>query len=334
MKKIITLLLIWVFLLSACGQSQTEIDAAKEKLLQDSSSQELGDNTASQEPFSENQENQDEDKKLVQILPQSEEQFLEFESISETSLTTGEVEISGKTLKNVDKIQVLFSNPTSDFPDDNYTLQTFEGGLWKEFKYFAASRHQVLDYGENNYIFKAYSGDNISETKIVLHVLTDEEKEEQIGTESQLIGEEGDVILVELPTSSKYGEPMRMGEKSFTYTQIKWFEVNKESVTLLTCDGVTDFLTQRINTWYYWNTCRDIVKDKGIKFNVIRLSGEEYIYERHYIDFVHGFYGTYELEKGTGVTSENIAEKNNELKEQEFPSIEIVDDLMRDIVNS
>jgi hypothetical protein len=33
------------------------------------------------------------------------------------------------------------------------------------------------------------------------------------------------------------------------------------------------------------------------------------------------------------VTSENIGDKNSELKEREFPSLEIVDDLMKDIVN-
>jgi hypothetical protein len=89
-----------------------------------------------------------------------------------------------------------------------------------------------------------------------------------------------------------------------------------------------------MTSWYYWNTCRDIVKDKGIKFNVIRLQGDDYVYERHYIDFVHGFYGVYELETGTGVTSENIADKNNELKLREFPSLDIVDDLIKDIVNT
>ena len=102
----------------------------------------------------------------------------------------------------------------------------------------------------------------------------------------------------------------------------------------MSCETLTDYLSERMTSWYYWNTCRDIVKDKGIKFNVIRLQGDDYVYERHYIDFVHGFYGVYELETGTGVTSENIADKNNELKLREFPSLDIVDDLIKDIVNT
>lgn len=332
MKIIISLLLLVVFSLASCGQSQDDIDAAKQKLLQDQ-------NTASQNTSSVNKEEsgqQDTEvqaKKLVQVISISEDQFLNFDDISESSLTSGEVKISGTTTAMVDKIEVEFSNPTSTFPNDMYVLQTFEAGEWKEFKYFAASRHQVLDFGENNYIFKAYSGEKVSETKVVLNV-PNEDEETQTGTETQLIGEEWDVVLVDLPTSSKYGEPMMMGEKSFTYTQIKGLEINKETLSLVDCDGVTDFLSGRLNSWYYWNTCRDIVKDKGIKFNVIRLDGEDYIYERHYIDFIHGFYGIYELEKWSGVTSENIADKNTELKDQEFPSIEVVDDLLKDIVNS
>jgi len=93
-------------------------------------------------------------------------------------------------------------------------------------------------------------------------------------------------------------------------------------------------LRGRINTWFYWNTCRDITKDLGIYFNVLRLEGEKYIYERHYLDFKHNLYGVYELETGTGVTQDTIAEKNNELKEREFSSLEVVDMLMRDIVTS
>ncbi len=89
-----------------------------------------------------------------------------------------------------------------------------------------------------------------------------------------------------------------------------------------------------MTSWYYWNTCRDIVKDYGIKFNVLRLDGEKYIYERHYIDAKHGLYATYELETGTGISKENIAEKNTEFKTREFLSLEVVDDLMKDIVKS
>ena len=64
------------------------------------------------------------------------------------------------------------------------------------------------------------------------------------------------------------------------------------------CDTLETYLSESQTSWYFWNTCRDIVKEKGIKFNVIRLEGETYIYAGHYMDFVNGFYGVVELEKG------------------------------------
>jgi hypothetical protein len=123
-------------------------------------------------------------------------------------------------------------------------------------------------------------------------------------------------------------------ETSFTYTQIKGLEIQKQILWEVSCDDVTEFLAEKLSTWYFWNTCRDIVKDKGIKFNVIRLAWDEYIYERHYIDFTKWLYGTYELETGTGVDKDTIEDKNTELKEKSFPTIEIVDDLMKDILTA
>lgn len=329
MKKI-SLLLIISFVFVWCTTSQKDVSDAKQKLLQDDTQVTQTDEVSSQDA-----EKSEEDSKVaasnIQIIPQDSLWFLSFDDITQSSLTTWEVKISGIARSSVEKIQVLFSNPTSGYPDDDYTLQTYK--QWdSEFRYMASSRHQVLDFGENNYIFRAYSWDQISETKIVLNI--PDESQEVTWIEKQLIGEEDNTIMIDLPTSSKYGEPMMLWESSFTYTQIKWLELSKEIFQQPRCETLTEFLWDRINVWYYWNTCRDIVKEKGIKFNVIRLEGEDYIYERHYIDFVHGFYGTYELEKWSGVTSENIAEKNTLLKEQEFPSLEIVDDLLKDIVNS
>ncbi len=328
MKKIILLGISLVFL-GSCGQSKSDIDAAKQKILGDQASQEVSNDKKANEDTQEQM--QEKSSKDIQIVALSGEQFLDFDTISQTSLNSWEVIISGKTNTQVERIEVLFSNPTSKYPDDNYTLQTFTPGD-TNFRYVASSRNKVLDFGENSYVFTAKSGENISKTKVIL-VVPDPNTEKK-GTEPQLIGVEGNTVLVDLPTSSKYGEPMKLGEASFTYTQIKGLEIKKEIIPQVSCETLTEFLTEKMNTWYYWNTCREIVKDKWIKFNVIRLDGENYIYERHYIDFENGFYGTYELETGTDVTSENIAEKNKKLKEQDFPSLEIVDDLMKDIVKS
>ncbi len=324
MKKIILFLFLSI-VLSSCFNSQKDIDSAKQNLIGDTP-------TPVVETPKEIVKEIPEDS-LVQIIPQDDKWFLKFNSISERSITSGEVIISGTTELSLDSIQVLYSNPTSKFPDDDYTLQAFKTGD-ETFKYIASSKNQVLDFGENDYIFRAKLWNEISETKIIIEVPDKEDTKEETGTESQLIGTEDNTILIDLPTSSKYGEPMKLGEASFTYTQIKWLEINKEILESVTCETLTEYLTERMNSWYYWNTCREIVKEEWIKFNVIRLNGEDYIYERHYIDFSHGLYGVYELETGTGVDSENIADKNTELKSRDFPSLDVVDDLMKDIVNS
>ena len=138
-----------------------------------------------------------------------------------------------------------------------------------------------------------------------------------------------------LPKSVEYGEPLRIGEKSFTYNQLKGLEIEQEILpTDFTCEGITDFLTERLKTWYFWNSCRDIIKERWISFQVIRISGEEYIYEKHYLDLIHGLYAVFELERWIGVDKEMLPEKNQELREKEFPVLEVVDKLMRDIVQS
>ncbi len=333
MKKIVILFILWLLLVSCANK--TEIDSAKQELLW---------NTISENPaWSWELDNLEEEitdleemvanNSLIQIIPLDANSPLEFNEISEDVLTTWEVVISGIAWPDVDKIEVFFTNPNSTFSDDRYVLQTYVKWEW-DFKYIASSKNKVLDYGINEYIFRAYSGIAENETKIILEVPTDAPSKEDNWVESQLIGGESDSLLIDLPTSTKYGEPLLLWEDSFTYTQIKGLEIQKQALWVISCDEVTDYLTEKLSTWYFWNTCRDIVKDKWIKFNVIRLAGDEYIYERHYIDFTKWLYGTYELETGTGVDKDNIEEKNDELKEEEFPTIEIVDDLIKDILQA
>lgn len=331
MKKILLLVTLWLFLASCWNK--TEIDSAKQELLGESLIQEdtTSWNLANEELTPE--EDTVENSSLVQIIPMDANSPLSFNEISEDVLTTGEVVISWLAGPDVDKIEVIFTNANSTFSDDRYVLQTYVKWEW-DFKYIASSKNKVLDYGVNEYIFRAYTGIAENETKIILKVPSSTPSKEDNGSESQIIGSEDDSLFIELPTSTKYGEPLLLGEDSFTYTQIKGLEIQKETLWVVSCDDVTDFLTNRLSTWYYWNTCRDIVKDKWIKFNVIKLVGNEYVYERHYIDFTKWLYGTYELETGTWIDKDNIEEKNNELKEEEFPTIEIVDDLMKDILQA
>jgi len=200
-------------------------------------------------------------------------------------------------LVDVDKITVSFTNKTSDYPDDFYTLKTFKPG-----------------------------------TRIVLALW---EEDESVEDESKLVGVEENVELVDLPTSQSFGKPLMLGEDAFTYSEIDNLEVKKISVPELSCDNVTDFLSNNINTWFYWNTCRDLLKDKVITFYVVKLNGEEYVYEKHYVDYVNSFYGVYDVQTGTWITKDNIAEKNKELKalNEEFENTTQVDRLFKEIVN-
>ncbi|MDA9129313.1 hypothetical protein N9J72_02450 [Candidatus Gracilibacteria bacterium] len=344
MYKISFLLCVFLFITS-CGQSQTDIDAAKQKLLGPSVPSETstgatasGSSDVVQESVEGTDEELDNDEQVVtsgtvQIIPQTAEQFLDFDDIDESELINGELEISGNTVTKVDKIQVLFSNFESNFPNDDYTLQTFEAGD-RTFRYVASSRNKVLDFGENTYTFRAYSGNEITETRIRVRVNSEIQEQADGGETTRDLTPMDGAAFENLPKDTAYGEAMKLGENSFTYSQIKGLEISQESFENPSCATLTDFLRTRINNWFYWNTCRDLVAGKGIFYNVIRLEGDEYVYERHYVDFENGFYGTYELERGTGVSQDDVAAKNTELRDTPFESTSVVDGLMRDIVNS
>ena len=145
---------------------------------------------------------QSEESSLIQIIPLSVNSPLDFDSISMASLQTGEVIISGRAGPQVEKIEVFFTNPTSKYPNDRYVLQAYSSGD-ETFKYIASSKNQVLDFGQNEYVFRAHVGADEYETKIVLSVL-DDEQVETTGLETNLIGVEDNTILINLPTSSKY----------------------------------------------------------------------------------------------------------------------------------
>lgn len=329
MKKIIVITSLFLLLVS-CWES-SDLTQAKDELLDRNPVVSESENTEQSTERSENTSVTQNSR--IEIIALDADSPLRFDNIPEDSIDSWEVVISGTILNGwgVDKIEVLFSNSSSDFPDDNYTLQTFKA--WDEvFKYIASSKSKVLDTWKNEYIFRAHSWNTENETKVIITVPS--KLEQSVWIETKLIGTENDTLLIDLPTSSRYWEPVQLSETSFTYSDINGLEINKEILPEVTCEALTEYLSERMNTWYYWNTCRDIVKEKWIKFNVIRLDGDEYIYERHYIDFINGLYWVYELETWEGVDSENIKEKNEELKENEYEVLTIVDGLMRDIINN
>ena len=151
--------------------------------------------------------------------------------------------------------------------------------------------------------------------------------------EDSLLLEASPSFELELPSFVDYWDAVATSERSFVYNQVRWLEIFVENIEQeLTCDDLTEFLSSRIANWYFWNTCRTISWEEGLKFNVLRLNGIEYVYERHYIDTSIWIYWILELERGEGIDKDMLPEKNTEFRDREFPLIEITDGLMREII--
>lgn len=355
MKKL--LVIIFCLLLSSCFWSDKDkIEDAKKDLLWDDYKQEetkvVDDNgdlskdistslDKYPEEIKESQDSKDIEnaKEKIKIDYLTKDQFIILDDISEEDLSWFEVKVTWKTNTQVDKIEVLFSNETSDFPDDQYTLQSFNP--WDStFLYVASSNYRVYDYGENEYIFKAYSWDQVSELKLSLirdgeDSTIENDTSDSVWYEKKLFWNEDDTVYISFPKSSSFWDPVFLSADTFTYSLINNFEVKKENNLEINCSNITTKLSDDLNTWFYWNTCRDIIKDKWISFYVIRLwEDDNYFYEKHYIDYDHWLYWVYLLEKWTWVDKDNIKDKNDLLKEinDDFKSSWVVDELFRELV--
>ena len=345
MKKILILTLSFFFLV-ACGNSGN-IEEAKKAMLdwEVSTSNEVDTNTQ-KDPLDISDGSPEveiqwdigdwEEGKTRYFIEQIDEaQLLEFSTLSVADIQDWEVEISGTTIGEVDKITVSFKNSESNYPDDLYTLKTFKPWA-KSFKYLASSRFKVLDFGMNTYEFIAYSWRESSKAILTIDLIDSKKANiNPVGETEKLIGTEVSAELASLPTGWTYGNPVMLWEDAFTYSDINGLEIQKTDTREINCEDLTDYLSDNINTWFYWNTCRDFIKEKAITFNVIRLQDEGYVYQKHYVDYINSFYGVYDIETGTWVTKENIKEKNAELKEKNdtFSNISLVDGLFKDIIN-
>jgi len=351
MKKIIITIFLLLALTSCFGDSKEVIEAKKDLWIIEKTSEDLE---------KEKQENISTDLSedpRISITQLSGEKLLELDKLNYQDFKNGHSKITWKTLWFVDKITVDFSNENSEYPNDSFTLKKFKS-WWDTFAYNANSKFKVLDFWLNKYIFTAEANwkKSVLELKVLVSVNDDEylnwktkkeknnlKKEEETET-TELIWDENDLVFTQLPEWWDFGSVVKLWEKSFTYSDIKWLEIKKEIFKKITCWKnedtdkyfVTEFLGDKLNSYYYWNTCRDLVKDKWIWFYVIRLDWDKYIYEKDYIDLVHWFYWTYELETWTWVTKENISDKNKELKEKnrDFKNTEIVDNLFKKIINN
>lgn len=356
MKKIIILLSLLI-ILSSCFWDSDEVKKAKQDLwvIKITNIVEQDSILDKQEDIKVLEQSWDPRIKITQV---SGEKLLELDPLDYKDFKSGYAKISWKTLGQVDKIIVSFSNNESDFPSDWFTLKKFKG--WDTtFEYNASSKWKVLDFWVNKYRFIAYSWNEKSILELLVVVSEDDKRVlENNGNLSQFEDNKNKELINDnkwdedssnnelfeiniLPKGWDYGDIVKLWEKSFTYSDIKWLEVNQEKFWNITCDKneetgkyfVTELLSEKQKSWYYWNTCRDIIKWKWISFFVTRLEWDNYVYEKHYIDTQHGLYWIYELERWDGATSENLSDKNKELKATngDFESLSVVDSLFRQI---
>lgn len=260
--------------------------------------------------------------------------FIEIDDLEALDFSTREVEITWKTLVNIDKIVVNFTNIESSFPEDKYQLQTFKA--WNStFLYRAFAKYETIDYGANKYTIEAYSWEEVSKIELELFV----ENEEEINSKASFIEanfKESPVVYENLPKNSKFWNPLSIWEWKITYTDIKWLEIESvEKIKLeLDWDSITEYLSDNLESWFFWNTLRPIYNDKWISFYVIRLSWSNYFYEKHYYVPSKWFYWVLELESWEWVQSDKLSLKNTEMKEKndDFVKIEVADELFEEII--
>jgi len=330
MKKILIICMLWMLFSCSFSWESNDIEDAKRELLWDSY-QDNNSGTLKEEDTTENDNNvikEDiSEKILVKKVELTEDQYFTIDDIAKPNYLTKEIEIKWKTDYLLDKIEVSFTNPTSNFPDDNYVLKAFK--TWdKTFVYRAYTKYEVLDKWINEYIITAYFWDKVSKVKLTIEIPEKEEKVvENIDYTWKTIWKEENNVFLQLPENDVFWEVVMMWEDSFTYSNIENLEIDKvNNIEDITCDNLTDYLVNKYG-WSYWNTCRPINTDKWLKFNVLRLDGDNYFYERHYIDKLHWLYWVYLIESWIWVTKDNIADKNKELKVKDFKWVSLIDSL-------
>jgi len=373
MKNIIILSVV-IAILSSCsfGVKDDDIEKAKQELLNNNSKTETSlfkkDNTTvsltkenaltweTNETDIKSEQVQ-KDKAYYKIENITPEQFIEIDDLNnKLKNVVSWIEITWKTLTNVDKIVVNFENKTSDFPIDNYKLGEFKA--WdKKFIYRAKWEFKVLDFWDNEYVFEAHSWDKISKLKVFIHIpkennttshnMKTSNLDSNISYEKKIIWSWDSSVYLSFPKSSSFWDPLSVWTDLITYSNIDNLEIRKVDFGTWTvsCDNMTDFLKNNIGWWFYWNTCRDIIKDKWISVYVLRLDWDKYVYEKKYFDLNHSLIGNYIVKDNIKANRENvsteISEINSKLKEtnknsnttyENYPELKTVDKLFYEIV--
>ena len=291
----------------------------------------------------------------IQLTQISGKKLLELDELNYSEFKNGYSKITWRTLWQVDKIIVSFSNDESDFPSDGFTLQKFKWGD-ATFEYNASSKFKVLDFGVNQYRFVAYSGTEKSTLELLVVVSEDDKRVLEGNSQVSERVEDTDIgnwinnssnfDQSDFPTGADFWNIVKLGWNSFTYSDIKGLEINKVSNVIIDCsntNAVTAYIKENLAKWPYWNTCRSIVKGNGIYLYVTKMDNNEYVYEKHYFDQKNWLHWSYELERGELYSSDEtlsvterdslLWQKDEELKAQNssFTQQVVTDNLFKKI---
>lgn len=333
-NKINVFLLISLMLfLSSCFSSTENIDKAKQDLLnwsvvveEDYTSEEI----AKYDELEKDQKENVEEKIVINNI--TTDQFIELDSLENKDLLSLEIEITWKTTTNVDKIIINFSNTGSSFKEDNYTLKTFKPED-KSFLYRAFLKYETLDYWRNVYLIEAYSWEKVSKAELIINVNKEVVNLEKSSEKEPVASEKVDTSS--LPTSQYFGNPVELWDSKITYSDIKWLQIEKLSSTWVTLDSdsVNNFLSDRIDGWFFWNSLRPISNNEWVSFFVVRLDWDNYIYEKHYFS-PNWYYWVLQLEKWVWADISTLSEKNSELKlkNDTYQTVTIADMLFKEIL--
>ncbi len=352
MKKIIISTII-IFFISSCSFSNNdEVQKAKQELLSNNTK------TTKIEKLDKSKtltwEIKNEKKSFLNNIPTfkieklTDDQFIEIDDLSDKMKNViNWIEITWKTLTKVDKIEVIFENKDSIYPIDDYILGQFKP--WdKNFVYRAKPRFKVLDYWVNTYLFKAYSWDKVSETKVIINIPknidnnVESSNDDTVSYEKKLVWNWSWTVYLSFPKSEVFWNPLNVWTDTITYSNIDDLIIKRQEFDSwsVNCSNMTDYLKSKIDSYFYWNTCRDIIKGKWISVYVLKLNKDKktYSYEKWYFDYNHKLIWYYVINKDIKVNDENILNdiknKNKELKEKNdsFDKVKVVDSLFKEII--
>lgn len=265
-------------------------------------------------------------------------EFIKLDDLVIWDIVDGTLEITGTTLTQVDSIRVQFSNDSSDYPDDDYTLGQFKS--WDDtFLYRAFSQYQVFDFGTNIYKFIATSWDQ--ESIIELQVYYPEETQQEDDAVDNEIHWEID--MSQLPEGVDYGSPIKVSESTISYSDIAGLEISAIKDMEFSCNN--EYIlsqTQRLDLGtIWWNTCRPNTAENSISYFVLNMDEGKYSYAKHYVS--KNYYAVLNLENWNIENWEELETqelkdawlqaKNSELKEQndDFTLVEVTNNLFDEI---